>query len=734
MSSNRLSGLNILLLVVTVLSLMVGAYGFIIGGSDPNGPSANTVVMLPDDEPLDEPREGPGLRYLDESDRDKPRETVTRPPVRTDTGGNRTPLTKPDIEIDLGPEDEPPTDSGNAAISGTVVGVDGQPFAGATVSAVRSDLDLDPPEMNGGNVDEYREQVTEFLKRAARETRTTTTDDSGNFRFTGLDESLAYDLKATTDAGSGEQDRVAAGDSAIILLSSESLLRGRVQTGDGTAVTEFTVSLSRANRRWDSQSRSFKSDDGTFAMPARNGIMELEVTAPGFTMEDSVEVEVGSDAEEVVVIVDQAAMLSGVVTDKSGTPLRDVVVRVGSADNMRGRRNRGDNRPSARTDSKGRYHFETLKPEETTVSATLGEMSENQKTTLAQGDNTLDFSIDVGAVLRLRLTSPGGDPLDADRVWFQRKEGRGWPRPERLPGREPGLAEFAGLQPGEYVMTVTSGGYPAIRRDIEVTGGENDIALSFTSGAMLAGAISSSSGGTIGNLGVRLRKEDEERWGGWGTGRYAQVDDDGAYKLGPAEPGQWRIEVYTRNNWNEVYSSTITLSEGENTHNIVVDGGSTVIVTLVDEEGNAVGWGNVQLRGEHNYNQRTDAEGKATLAFVELGGYTLSASGRGLASRSQFISLRSGDNQYTLTLQRPNCARLTRVYDDSQASRIGLEVGDLVVSYNGESVTGWGDLGRKIRQTQSSDEVTISVERNGVMLTFNLNGGTVGIDGTDAVR
>lgn len=736
MSSSRLSGLNIVLLVVTVLSLMVGAYGFITGGLGDSAPPTNTIGAMPLDQDL-APAEGNASRPLT-SDPSSSSTSRREPP---NSGGTEVSPQPQDTTTGKGPGIEPveaqsnPSDRGDAAIQGKVIAPSGEPVSGATVTARRSDLELRPPEFSRDDMERYREEVSAFLAKAAGETRTATTDAKGEFQFRGLDGKLAYDLAAYSEgAGSGELGRVASGDQVIILLSAESLLLGRVETADGKPVTSFRVRAWRPNRQWEAISRNVEDAEGRFSLAAKAGLMQVEITATGFTQEKPQDIEVGS--EGAVIVLQQAAILSGVVSDKEGKPLANAEVRVGGGEdrNRRGWNQEGAAGASSRTDSKGRYRFDTLTPKETRLTASLGEMSETRSITLVQGENTLDFQMDVGAVVRLRLSDPSGKPVEVDSVWFQQKGGRNWPRPERMPSSEPGLAEYAGIAPGEYTMTVTAAGLPAIKQDITVTAGSNELNLKFATGAMLSGTITSSSGGKVSNVGVRLRKEDEDRWGGWGTGRYAQVGEDGTFKLGPAEPGQWRLEVYTTGNWAEVFSDTVTLSEGENTRNVVVDAGSTVIVKLVDEQGNAIAWGNVQLSGTKSFNANSNGEGVATISFVEVGSYSLVATSRGLASQSQFVSLRAGDNQFTVRLQKPNCCRLTHIYPDSQAAKLGLQVGDLVIEYNGESITSWGGLGQAIRRTKATDDVIMLVERGGSMLTFNLKGGTVGIEGTDGVR
>lgn len=739
MSSNRFSGLNIFLLVVAVASLMFGVYGFISGGVNDTARPVNSIAS----EPLDggEGTGGAGDAPLEDSGRKSSKnnnqDDSGAAGKKSDSAEQPGDTTYKHSGDELVVEAKSnPSDSGNAVIQGTVMDASGKPVEGASVTARRSNLDMDPPRFQDDDIERYRNEVSDFLAKAARETRGTTTDAQGNFRFSGLDETLAYNLTATSETGgNGELERVAAGDTVVILLSAQSLLRGRVQNASGDPIKSFEVRAWRQNRQWEATTRSFNTEDGRFGLPAKPGMMQVEITAKGFTKNEPVDAEVGG--EEVLFKLDQAAVLTGVVKDKGGNPLPDVTVRVGNDDrenNWRGWDNQGGN--SARTDSKGRYRFDTLAPKETTFTASLGEMSQSETTTLTQGENTLDFTMDVGGVLHIRLTDPEGKPLESDGIWFQMKGNRGWPRPEKLPSREPGLAEYAGLREGEYTMTVTASGFPAIQQDITIKNGDNEIALQFTNGATLVGSVTSNTGAKLTGVRALLRKQDDNnRWGGWGTGRNVQVGDDGTFKIGPAEPGPWLLEVYNGNNWNEpVYSQPVTLIQGENTQDVVVDAGATVVIKVVDEQGNSVSWANVQLQGVKKYNQNTDGQGVATISFVEVGSYTVIANSRGKASPSQFINLRAGDNNLSVTVQEPNCARLTHIYPDTQASKAGMQVGDLVIEYNGEAVSSWRGLSQAIRRTKNTDDVIVLIERGGSMLTMNIKGGTVGIEGTDGVR
>jgi hypothetical protein len=732
----RLSSLNVGLLIVTAIAVLFGGYGWFLVVQHDDEPPPRMVANIQDDDfERHQPRQQTGTEAL-ELDWDP---ADLRPQDTEPAQNGRAPEQRRDsAEGSIAPAAAHggPSDAGDAVISGRVLGPGGTPITGVTVVCVRTDLQLSAPSFDGADVEAYRRQASEFLRSAAAESRRTTTNDRGEFRFTGLDETLSYNLRVRSHEGlSGEAERVAAGDSTVIFVVRNVQITGRVQDERGDPVTRFTVRHHPATRNWEARTENFQSEDGSFTIDSRLGRMQLEVQAPGFKPQSGIEVDAGTATAEVVVTLERGAILTGIVRDSAGNPLPNVEVGIGlPAPRDRRRWQQGwQQRTTVRSDSRGRYRMDSIEPGETVVNARFGSINANETVTLTRGENTLDFTLEGGSVARIRLATNLGDPLDAEQVWMQTSEGN-WARPERLPSKEPGLIELAGIEPGTYTVTLTVSGFPALRREIEVRQGESEFNFELSQGAVLTGTVRCNSGSSLAGMSVRLRQDDEQRFGGWGTGRIARLDENGAYRIGPAEPGQWNIELYRQGNWTPVYESKVNLSDGENTHDINVDSGATLAVRLQDPNGNPIGWGEVRLRGEENHTGRSDAQGVATISFVTPGSYTLQASARGLAAPILNITLVNGSNSQTVVLQPPNCARLTHIYPDTQAAQIGLEAGDIVLEYNGVEVTSYQALARAIRATSSGDDVVMRIERNGVPMTLQLKGGRLGIEGSDGVR
>ncbi len=350
-----------------------------------------------------------------------------------------------------------PSDKGDASISGIVLSADGKPQSGAAISARRSNLDLQPPTVDSKDPAHSREAVSRYLSQVQSETRSTTSNSEGKFSFTGLDGKLAYDLSATVEgAGRAQAERVAAGDTVTLILQPSTWLVGRVLGPQNAPVTQFTIKVYRRNRQWEGRQQSFLTQDGRFRMECQGGVMMVEIQSPGLTQGAAAEANIDDSGNEQTFTLSQAAILTGTVRDKQGNPLPNVRVTTGPTDE-RWERGRGyydayNTNPETRTDSQGRYRFDTLSPKEYTFTAVCGDGKDAKTLTLIVGENTQDFSVDAGVRVTLRLKDMRGKPVDAEQIWFLRK-GNEWVQGERLPAKEVGVAEISGLRPDDYTLS-----------------------------------------------------------------------------------------------------------------------------------------------------------------------------------------------------------------------------------------------------------------------------------------
>lgn len=76
------------------------------------------------------------------------------------------------------------------------------------------------------------------------------------------------------------------------------------------------------------------------------------------------------------------------------------------------------------------------------------------------------------------------------------------------------------------------------------------------------------------------------------------------------------------------------------------------------------------------------------------------------------------DRAKTLKLKEEAGVEITRVEDDSPASRAGLKVGDVILQYNGQRVEGFEQFSRFVRETPAGREVKLLISRDGQSQTL----------------
>ncbi len=74
-----------------------------------------------------------------------------------------------------------------------------------------------------------------------------------------------------------------------------------------------------------------------------------------------------------------------------------------------------------------------------------------------------------------------------------------------------------------------------------------------------------------------------------------------------------------------------------------------------------------------------------------------------------------------------SAVRVDRIIDGSQAQELGIQSGDLVVEYDGETITDPGELIRAVKQKSDASSVGMVLLRNGTPLNLSLRGGFIGI-------
>jgi serine protease Do len=98
--------------------------------------------------------------------------------------------------------------------------------------------------------------------------------------------------------------------------------------------------------------------------------------------------------------------------------------------------------------------------------------------------------------------------------------------------------------------------------------------------------------------------------------------------------------------------------------------------------------------------------------------YALRAGGVGLGSYLGVMGVGiDNERAKALKLSETRGVELTRVEEDSPASKAGLKSGDVVLEYNGQRVEGMEQFVRLVRETPAGREVRLLISRNGATQT-----------------
>ena len=106
-----------------------------------------------------------------------------------------------------------------------------------------------------------------------------------------------------------------------------------------------------------------------------------------------------------------------------------------------------------------------------------------------------------------------------------------------------------------------------------------------------------------------------------------------------------------------------------------------------------------------------------------------------MGSTQSILRSEIGDDAYARYLEvqgQPTAVNVTQVLGGSPGTRAGMQVGDQVVSYNGERVFSMSDLRNQTMQGEPGEEVVIEIDRDGMRMQLTVPRGPIGITGNGA--
>jgi len=420
-------------------------------------------------------------------------------------------------------------------------------------------------EIHGTVIDSIRRpvpgaevQTSQRGQALARQERTTTTDQDGRFRLSGLLPVLA-DLRAVADGyitSVVESVRPTTGEPIVIELGEGASLAGRVLGTDGTGAADIEVRLTLsmdeqfrtgASLLWRDFFKRGRTDaDGRFRFndltPAR-WTAEANNEESGAT-ENGIELTAG-EPREIELRLQPLDQLTVHVTNHLGEPVTNARVVVSP-------RGRGEQQARGHTDSGGQVHL-WISPGPATAKAEHPNLlSRSRGIELEPGDNELHIQLDPGWEISGTVRSASGFPIQGTVV----EAGKPLPRssgtdaltlslhglqrrlkpPSRSVSDADGSFRLTRLDRGRYLLIARLPGYTEREsaEEIEINGQSvAGVEIVLVPEASILGTVTGLPSSEIPTAEILAWSDTSFRG--------ATPDSEGGFELKALAPGTWRL-------------------------------------------------------------------------------------------------------------------------------------------------------------------------------------------------
>ena len=414
-----------------------------------------------------------------------------------------------------------------------------------------------------------------------------------------------------------------------IVLQAGARLSGTVLDATGAPVAGATVAVmveeadvepsGMGIRGFRFPVRNETDDTGRFELEqVPSGKLRLSASAQGWRTAElsALEVPAGGELEDLRLVLERGATVSGRVFDADGQPAAGVWVRV--EEDRTGMR--FSQPASATTSGDGQYLLEGVEPGTRLIMA----RNEDRETTaqeieVGSGVNRLDLRFATGASISGRVVDGAGAPLAGASV-MALTDARSWGGAEARSGAD-GAFTIEGVRDGQYQLRATREGYATRIQEetVQVAGGSiSGVEIVMSPGGTISGAIFGLEESQIPLINIFASGGPAQ----WSIG---QTSHDGTYRIADLAPGEWNVQAMVPE--GPKAQGRVTLAAGQSEATLDLDFTSGVVLSgQVLRSGQPVGGLMVQLRGIDVAgwsSGRTDHEGRFRLEGLEPGRHRL---------------------------------------------------------------------------------------------------------------
>lgn len=450
------------------------------------------------------------------------------------------------------------------------------------------------------------------------EPRMAVTDAEGRFEIPDLAPQQRLELRVSKNgyaAKTVEGLRAPAEEPVEIVLQPGGRVEGVVVDADGAPVRDARVSVGELMRL--SMGRKLvrphhpsglasTGEDGRFVVSdLPTGELALGATKKGYLPSQihQLEIEPGAVPEDVRVVLERGATVTGRVLGPDGAPLPRASVRHVGSLSLDGR---------AQTDGDGRFRLEAVPLGPGSLEADHESFSRVVRDVEVEpGEQVVDFQLERGRSLSGRVVDENGAPIPEAEVGL-RGEGDSW-----IEATDPGGGfRFQGLEPGSYRLRADAPGKaetelprPVVISQTDVSGVE----IRLTSGVVLQGRVSGLDPDALAQTHVAALRADES----------SQVSTrpswDGSFRFEDVEPGDWRVLAMAGE--GRIVTEEVTVGPAGAEVELVFDEG-LVVTGRILRNGEPVTGATVGLQGQQGSSlgmTTTDARGAFRLEGLEPG-------------------------------------------------------------------------------------------------------------------